>query len=93
MPIKYLKQNWTFFSNTPNSRILKFRILSLLIHIYGTAKTDLVANFIELGHVETCSEEALTALFSVHPHYDFIVCDSIAVSLFVDILVGFGKHK
>ena len=43
------------FSNAPNSRILKFGILNCFIHISATAKTDLVANFVELGHVETCS--------------------------------------
>ena len=45
-----------FFSKAHNSRSLKFRILSLLIHIYGTARTDCVANFVELGHEETCSD-------------------------------------
>ena len=43
------------FSNAPNSRILKFGILNCFIHTYATAKTDPVANFVELGHVETCS--------------------------------------
>ena len=43
------------FSKPPNSRILKFGILAGLIHTSATAKTDLVANFVELGHVETCS--------------------------------------
>ena len=44
------------FSNAPNSRISKFRILNCFIHTYATAKTDPVANFVELGHVETCSD-------------------------------------
>ena len=44
-----------FFSKAPNGRILKFWILTVLILNSGTARTDLVANFIELGHVETCS--------------------------------------
>ena len=44
------------FSNAPNSRISKLGILDCFIRISATAKTDLVANFIELGHVETCSD-------------------------------------
>ena len=43
------------FPKTPNSRNLKFWILALLILYYGTARTDLVANFVELGQVETWS--------------------------------------
>ena len=61
------KQNWwglvnmakkhknAIFSNPPNSRILKLRIPNVLIATYWTALTDPVANFVELGHVETCS--------------------------------------
>ena len=36
-------------------RNLKCGILNCFIHISPTAQTDLVANFVELGHVETCS--------------------------------------
>ena len=43
------------FSNALNSRFLKFGILNRFIHTYAAAKTDPVANFVELGHVETCS--------------------------------------
>ena len=45
----------TAFSNAPNSRILKFWILAMLILYYGAAITDREANFVELGHVETYS--------------------------------------
>ena len=45
----------TGFLNTPNSRIVKFWILAMLILYFGTAKTDRVANFVELSHVETCT--------------------------------------
>ena len=38
------------FSKAPNSRISKLGILDCFIHISATAKTDLVANFIELGY-------------------------------------------
>ena len=35
---------------------MKFGILNCFIYIAETARTDPVANFVELGHVETCSE-------------------------------------
>ena len=35
----------------------QFRIPSFEIRLSPTAKTDLVANFVELGYVETCSEQ------------------------------------
>ena len=44
------------FSKAPNSRISKLGILDCFIHISATAKTDLVANLVELGHVETFNE-------------------------------------
>ena len=52
----------TGFLNTPNSQIVKFGILAMLILYYGPAKTDRVANFVELAHVETCSECCLLLL-------------------------------
>ena len=54
-PQVYLGPIKTAFSNAPNSRILKFWILAMLILYYGAAITDREANFVELGHVETYS--------------------------------------
>ena len=52
----------TGFLNTPNSQTVNFWILAMLILYFGTAKTDRVANFVELSHVETCSECCLLLL-------------------------------
>ena len=55
-PKKQKKFKNAFFSKAPNSRILKLGILNCFTHISATALTDLVANFFELGHVETCGD-------------------------------------
>ena len=43
------------FSNAPKDWILLFGILNVLIPALSTTLTDLEANFIEPGHIKTCS--------------------------------------
>ena len=65
------------FSNAPNSRISKLGILNCFIHISPTAKTDLVANFVELGQVETCSAKLCEFIVYIYNHicvYTYIHC-------------------
>ena len=52
---KTIKDGGIYKKNS--SQILKFWTMLLLN--YWTAKTDPVANFVELGHVETCIEYVL----------------------------------